>query len=171
MKTPRDLAAEIGRKEPFELPELELFLNLIRTAEQLSGEINRLLGGYGLSRPQYNVLRILESEPPEGVPIRAVGRRMITRAPDLTRLLDRLEAAGLTARSREGRDRREVIVRLQPEGLKRLRDAKAPVEVFLRQRFIHLSPEDIVLLNRLVFQARWADPGGAVKAGKKGECS
>lgn len=131
------------------MPELELFLNLIRTSERLSGEINRLLGAYGLSRPQYNILRILGSEPPEGVPIRSVGRRMITRAPDLTRLLDRLEAAGLVARSREGRDRREVTIRLTPDGWNRLREAMGPVETFLHQRFAHLQPGEIALLNRL----------------------
>src|SRR5262252_8376572 len=92
------------------------YLDLLLTAEVLSHPLVEVLKGHELSATQYNVLRILRGAP-EGLTCGEVGSRMITRDPDITRLLDRLEKRGLISRWRETKDRRTVMARITPEGL------------------------------------------------------
>src|SRR6201984_2556512 len=100
-------------------PEEAAFLELLRTPDQLSRGLVPLLKAEELSPTQYNVLRILRGAL-EGLPCGEIGQRMITRDPDITRLLDRLEKRGLIARWRDSKDRRMVLARITPEGLKML---------------------------------------------------
>ena len=85
----------------------------------LSRRLAHVLKTEELSSNQYNVLRILRGAP-EGLPCGEIGSRMITRDPDITRLLDRLEKRGLISRCRETKDRRMVLTRISAEGLKLL---------------------------------------------------
>src|ERR1700719_5392351 len=101
----------------FGSPEETAFLELIRTTDMLSRGLVRLLKSEALSPTQYNVLRILRGAP-DGLFCGEIASRMITRDPDVTRLLDRMEKRGLISRSRDGRDRRLVLARIAPEGLK-----------------------------------------------------
>src|SRR5438270_1191300 len=87
------------------VPEEAAFLDLARTTEMLSGPLAQLLKTEDLSPTQYNVLRILRGCP-EGLTCREIANRMITRDPDITRLLDRLEKRKLIARNRGDEDRR-----------------------------------------------------------------
>jgi DNA-binding MarR family transcriptional regulator len=87
------------------------FLDLLRTTDMLSRGPAQVLKTQALSSTQYNVLRILRGSP-EGLPCGEVANRMITRDPDVTRLLDRLEKRGLISRSRETKDRRTVMARI-----------------------------------------------------------
>src|SRR6266480_2682031 len=96
-------------------PEEAAFLELIRTTDMLSRPFAHLLKTEELSQTQYNVLRILRGSP-EGLACGEIGNRMITRDPDITRLLDRLEKRGLISRCREPKDRRTVVVRMTPAG-------------------------------------------------------
>src|SRR5712672_1921079 len=98
-------------------PEEAAFLDLLRTTDMLSRGLISVLKTEELSATQYNVLRILRGAP-EGLPCGEIASRMITRDPDITRLLDRMEKRGLISRSRESRDRRLVLARITPEGLK-----------------------------------------------------
>src|SRR5581483_10329175 len=98
------------------IPEEIAFLDLARTTEMLSWPLIQLLKTEDLSPPQYNVLRILRGSP-DGLPCSEIGGRMITRDPDITRLLDRLEKRSLIARGRDENDRRVVLTRITPEGL------------------------------------------------------
>jgi len=91
-------------------PEEVTYLELCRTADILSRGVSEVLKVEELSPNQYNVLRILRGAP-EGLPCGEIGTRMITRDPDITRLLDRLEKRGLIVRSREAQDRRRVMAR------------------------------------------------------------
>src|SRR5689334_19078938 len=86
-------------------PEESTFLEMVRTCEQLSRGFVPVLKAEDLSSTQYNVLRILRGSP-EGLACGEIGNRMITRDPDITRLLDRLEKRGLISRCREEHDRR-----------------------------------------------------------------
>src|SRR3972149_8309817 len=86
------LQAEIKQKKPFRTLEQEAFLNLLRTTDALLRGQAKVLKSVGLSHPQYNVLRILRGAGPHGLACREVCERLITRDPDVTRLLDRLEA-------------------------------------------------------------------------------
>ena len=108
-------------------PEEAAFLDLLRTCDLLSRGPGQVLKTEDLSATQYNVLRILRGAP-EGLPCGEIGSRMITRDPDITRLLDRLEKRELIARSRETKDRRMVMARITPEGLKLLARLDAPVQ-------------------------------------------
>src|SRR4051794_4256717 len=99
------LKDEIKKRNAFKHPEEEALLNLVRTATALSSEFEQLFKRCGLSEPQYNVLRILRGVGAEGLPSTEIGGRMVTRVPDVTRLVDRLEAAGLCERCRTPEDR------------------------------------------------------------------
>lgn len=107
-------------------PEETLFVELVRTADRLSRRPALALKAEDLSPTQYNVLRILRGAP-EGLLCGEIARRMITREPDITRILDRLERRGLIARSREDCDRRRILVRIQPDGLALLARLDEPI--------------------------------------------
>src|SRR3989442_2636109 len=108
-------------------PEEAAFLDLLRTTDLLSRGLVQVLKAEDLSATQYNVLRILRGAP-DGLPCGEIANRMITRDPDITRLLDRLEKRRLTSRCRETRDRRMVMARITPEGLKVLSRLDEPVQ-------------------------------------------
>lgn len=129
------------------------FLDLLRTTDMLSRGLAQLLKTEELSATQYNVLRILRGAP-DGLPCGEIASRMITRDPDVTRLLDRLEKRGLIVRWRETKDRRMVIVRIKPEGLKVLARLDEPVEQTHRKQLGHLGRERLRELTELLEAAR-----------------
>lgn len=149
---PKDLAAEIGKKKPFDLPEQEAFLNLARTFDHLSAAFDRLLKPHDLSPPQYNVLRIVRGH--GRVPTRKIADQMISRQPDVTRLIDRLESTGLVERERCNEDRRVVWVRLTPKGQQTLRELDKPVLELHKATLGHLGARKLALLSELLFEAR-----------------
>src|SRR5215469_14234820 len=109
------------------VPEEAVYVELMRTADRLSRPVTELLKTEDLSPPQYNVLRILRGSP-DGLNCGEIGRRMITRDPDITRLLDRLEKRGLISRHRDDqRDRRVVSARITAHGLDLLSQLDQPV--------------------------------------------
>src|SRR5438128_5997332 len=108
-------------------PEEAAFLDLLRTTDILSRRPAQVLKTESLSATQYNVLRILRGAP-EGLPCGEVANRMITRDPDITRLLDRLERRSLISRCREATDRRMVLTRITPEGLALITRLDRPVQ-------------------------------------------
>jgi DNA-binding MarR family transcriptional regulator len=119
----------------------------------LSRGLVRVLKIADLSTTQYNVLRILRGSR-EGLPCGEIASRMITRDPDVTRLLDRLEKRGLISRCREAKDRRTVMARITPEGLKLLARLDEPVEAAHRQQLGHLGRERLRALTELLGIAR-----------------
>src|SRR5580704_9665063 len=121
------LQKEIGKSGPFASLEEEAMLNLLRTADRMSGPIEPVMKGKKLTLTQYNVLRILRGVSPQGISCQEIARRMITRDADLTRLVDRLERRGLAARERGAKDRRVVRVAITAAGLELLADLDAPV--------------------------------------------
>lgn len=134
-------------------PEEVTFLELCRTTDILSRRVSEVLRAEELSPNQYNVLRILRGAP-EGLPCGEIGSRMITRDPDITRLLDRLEKRGLIVRSREVRDRRRVMARIERAGLHLLARLEEPVREAHRSQLGHLGQENLRKLNRLLEMAR-----------------
>ena len=114
---PGRLQAEIGQTRPFALMEEEASLNIIRTAEVLQRAMTDYLRPFDLSPVQYNVLRILRGAGAGGATCSQIGERLVTRDPDITRLLDRMEARGLIKRERSSEDRRVVITRISKTGL------------------------------------------------------
>src|SRR6185437_7014338 len=118
--------------------EETVFLDLVRTSDVLSRRIDYVLKNVDLSSNQYNVLRILRGTP-EGLACGEIGCHMITRDPDITRLLDRLEKRALIERWRDERDRRVVMGKIAPEGLKLLSRMDDPVKEAHRRELGHLG--------------------------------
>jgi DNA-binding MarR family transcriptional regulator len=148
------LKDEIKQGKPFESLEAEVFLNLVRTADALSRSGEEILKLVGLSLNQYNVLRILRGAGEEGLCCREVAERMITRDPDITRLVDRLERRSLVTRSRDSKDRRIITVRVSEAGLKILKDLDRPMDDASRNRLSHMDKEDLRRLSELLEAAR-----------------
>jgi MarR family transcriptional regulator, organic hydroperoxide resistance regulator len=148
------LGLEIGKSGPFESLEQEVLLNCLRTADWLTRAAADALKPAGLSPTQYNVLRILRGVGERGIPCQEIGQRMITRDPDLTRLLDRLEKRGLTSRQREDQDRRIVRARITQAGLDLLATLDEPVRHVHHRLLSHLGQEKLAQLSQLLELAR-----------------
>ncbi|HWO36818.1 MAG TPA: MarR family transcriptional regulator [Candidatus Acidoferrum sp.] len=144
---------EHDRRQP--CPEEAAFLDLLRTTDMLSRGLIAVLKTEDISSTQYNVLRILRGSP-EGLPCGEIASRMITRDPDITRLLDRLEKRGLISRCRQTKDRRMVVVRITPEGLKLLARLDEPVQEGHQRQLGHLGPDRLLALTELLHAARAA---------------
>lgn len=149
-----ELQEEIRKREPFRSAEQEALLNMARTLDSLSHDFDRLFAEHGISGPQYNVLRILRGHGGDGLPCQEIARDMIHRMPDITRLADRLEQAGLVERRRTKQDRRLVLIRITQAGLDLLARLDEPVLTMHRHQLGHLSPEELAELNRLLVKAR-----------------
>lgn len=129
------------------------FLELVRTADILSRGPAQALKAEDLSLNQYNVLRILRGAL-EGLACGEIAGRMITRDPDITRLVDRLERRKLIARRRETKDRRTVRVRVTARGLRLLARLDQPVRAAHRKQLGHLGRERLRTLTLLLQAAR-----------------
>jgi DNA-binding MarR family transcriptional regulator len=130
-------------------PEEAVFLELLRTTDMLSRGLVQVLKGEDVSTTQYNVLRILRGAP-DGLPCSQIASRMITRDPDITRLLDRLEKRALIARCRETKDRRTVMTHITQEGLELLGRLDEPVQATHRKQLGHLGRERLRDLGELL---------------------
>src|SRR2546423_1257560 len=146
------IQSKSGRRRA-ECPEEAAFLDLLRTCDLLSRGPAQVLKTEDLSATQYNVLRILRGSP-EGLPCGEIGSRMITRDPDITRLLDRLEKRELISRCRETKDRRMVLTRISPQGLKLLARLDEPVQEAHREQLGHLGRERLKDLSELLRASR-----------------
>ncbi len=148
------LKLEILQERPFASLEQEAFLNLMRTADALTRDIEELFKPSGLSGTQYNVLRILRGAGEEGLACGQIIERMITRDPDLTRLLDRMEKRELISRSRSTTDRRVVLAKISRIGLEILASLDEPVQRLHRQQLGHLSEAELKNLIHLLEAVR-----------------
>jgi DNA-binding MarR family transcriptional regulator len=137
------LHKELRQSRPFQSAEHEAFLSVVRTAAVLSDELEQILKPEGITLAQYNVLRILRGAEPDGLCRNEVRDRMLTRMPDMTRLLDRMENAGLVARTRSETDRRLVTTRITKKALAVLDRVEDAVTEEHRRRFGHLSKAEI----------------------------
>lgn len=138
---------------PKATPEEAAFLDLLRTADALTRGAEGVLKAEDLSLTQYNVLRILRGAP-EGLACGEIASRMITRDPDITRLLDRMEKRGLISRARQSRDRRLVLTRLTPEGRKLVDRLDEPVQKIHRRQLEHVRKDQLQALAKLLAAAR-----------------
>ena len=148
------LKREIKQRRPFSSVQEEVVLSIMRTADQVVAPMNEVLRGAGLSSSQYNILRILRGSGEEGLPCGEISERMVRRDPDLTRLLDRLEAAGLVRRERDTRDRRIVRAMVTDAGLKLLESLDDPVEETLRRSLAHVPVARLRALLELLEEVR-----------------
>jgi len=129
------------------------YLELLRTSDLLTRALAPVLKAEDLSATQYNVLRILRGAGGP-LPCSEIANRMITRDPDITRLLDRLDARGFVSRSRDAEDRRTVLARITPQGLRMLTKLDTPIQDAHRRVLGHLGRERLAELGELLRQAR-----------------
>ena len=148
------LKIEIVQEQPFSSVEEEALLNLLRTADTMHRAFHRKTRDWGVTSTQYNVLRILRGAEPHGLICSAIGTRMITAEPDITRLLSRLKALKLVRQQRDRHDRRVVWTQISATGLQLLKEMdpviqKAPVDLLG-----HLDNPELAELIRLLELAR-----------------
>lgn len=151
------LAGEIKKRHPFESPEEEAYLNLWRTFAELAEGLDRLLRRHGLCPTHYNVLRILagaKAADGKGLPVLEVRERLITRVPDITRLVDKLADLGHVERVRTEADRRLVLLSLTASGEKLVADLRKPVFDLHRHQLGHLGRARLAELSGLLEEAR-----------------
>jgi DNA-binding MarR family transcriptional regulator len=148
------LGQEIGKIGPFDSLEQEVYLNCMRTADWLARAGAAALKPLGLSATQYNVLRILRGVGAAGISCQEIANRMITRDPDLTRLLDRLEKRGLVTRHRQEDDRRVIKVFITQEGLTVLTQLDLPIQQMHRRLLSHMGVDRLQQLSQLLELAR-----------------
>jgi DNA-binding MarR family transcriptional regulator len=169
----RRLREELQMSKPFESLEEEVFLEIRRTSEVAGRWIAEALRANGLSPAQYNVLRILRGARPGSLPNCRIAERMVNHDPDLTRLLDRLEAAGLVAKARDGVDRRVVNARITAEGVRVVEEAMLAVRRRLQESLKGMSRARLGELADLLEEVRRpmqppASPAARTRTQRKG---
>lgn len=149
-----DLRTELKQRKPFTSLQHEAQLNIVRTSNLLADAFEQLLKPYGITGTQYNVLRILRGAEPDGLCRNEVRERLLNRMPDATRLLDRMEEAGLVTRSRDDGDRRLVTSRITRQGRRLVDDLDEIVEEEHQRRLGHLNEQQVKNLIKLLTMVR-----------------
>ncbi len=122
------LRDELKQTRPFTSTGHEALVSILRTAAVVQRYVSQVVEGSGITIQQYNVLRILRGAGSVGLPTLAIRDRMIEEAAGITRLLDKLEAAGFVLRERSTPDRRQVLCQITPAGLRLLTSLDEPVD-------------------------------------------
>ncbi len=148
------LQMELQQRRPFGSRGQESVIAVLRTADLLRRRLSRVSEPHGITFQQYNVLRILRGAGEDGLPTLEIGERMVEQTPGVTRLLNRLEAKGLVARSRGETDLRQVICRLSPEGRSLLGCLDPEMEGAAEGGVAMLHPEDETRLLELLAAIR-----------------
>jgi DNA-binding MarR family transcriptional regulator len=138
----------------FDSLEQEAYLNLWRTYDRLRAIEEGVFGPRGITSQQYNVLRLLAAQHPVAVPTLTIAERMISKAPDITRMLDKLESLSLIERARPAENRRRVLISLTTKGLELLVEIAEPLQECHKSQLGHLSSEELERLISLLSQAR-----------------
>jgi DNA-binding MarR family transcriptional regulator len=149
-----NIADEIHQTRPFSSAAEEAVVTLVATANRVRERIAQPIARAGITPQQYNVLRILRGAEPNGLCRNDLRDRMLTRMPDVTRLLDRMEAAGLVSRERSEEDRRLVTTRITARGGRLLERLEAPVAEEHRRRFHGLDEQHLATLIDLLGRVR-----------------
>jgi DNA-binding MarR family transcriptional regulator len=151
------LKLEILQDAPFSSKQEEAFLSLLRTADCLQRAFHRKIRGWGITFTQYNVLRILRGAQPHGLTCSAIGSRMITADPDITRLLARLKLLKLIRQRCDSHDRRVVWTVISEAGLELLREMDPVIRIAPGQMLKNLNDSELTELIRLLELARGSD--------------
>ncbi|HEX8616370.1 MAG TPA: MarR family transcriptional regulator [Thermoanaerobaculia bacterium] len=150
------LGEAIQQKKPFRSAEVEAFLNIVRTADALGRQVERLLKPHSLTATQYNVLRILRGAGRDGATCSQIAERLVTNDPDVTRLLDRLEKSGLIERARSENDRRVVVTQLSRSGAVLLAKLDPLVDALHARQFAGMNRKALAAMVAQLEQIRAA---------------
>jgi DNA-binding MarR family transcriptional regulator len=152
---------ELKQTKPFPDPRQEAAIALLRTADVLRARIEAALLPHGVSPEQYNVLRILRGAPDHRLPTLEIASRMITRAPNITRLIDKLVDKKLVSRCDHDRDRRVVVVQLSSKGQSLLHGISDSVNDLDAKGLAALSKAQVQTLIEILDAVRSDAGGGA----------
>ena len=150
-------ATRTARRKPvrrFDSPQQEAFLGLWRTYDRLRMLEDELFARFDLTPQQYNALRLLRAEHPGSLPTLALAERLVSRAPDIARLLDKLEERGLIERNRPADNRRSVLVAITAAGLGLVEESAGPLRACHARQLGHLPPPQLAKLIALLKAAR-----------------
>jgi DNA-binding MarR family transcriptional regulator len=153
------LQQELRQRKPFSSLQQEAYLSVVRTTSMLTDQFEDLLKPHGITGTQFNVLRILRGAGEGGLCRNELRDRMLTRMPDMTRLLDRMEEAGLVTRARERDDRRMVLTRITERGRELLQELDRPVRELHREQLARLTDTQLRSLIDLLEKLRESDDG------------
>jgi len=148
------LQEELKQTKPFRTLRQEAQLNLVRTANILSDAFEQMLKPHGITGTQYNVLRILRGAEPDGLCRNEVSQRLLNRMPDATRLLDRMEEAGLVTRERSTTDRRLVTTRITKKGRQVVDSLDDAADDQHERSLGHMNEQQLRTLIKLLTLAR-----------------
>ena len=154
---PSSLQEELKQNKPFRSLEQEALLSVVRTSADLMDRFEIFLRPHGITSTQYNVLRILRGAEPEGLCRNELRDRMLTRMPDVTRLLDRMEEAGLVERTRDNEDRRMVTSRITKKAMQLLATLDPLVAENEKRFFSGISQDQIQTLIDVLQAIRQAE--------------
>jgi MarR family 2-MHQ and catechol resistance regulon transcriptional repressor len=147
------LQSELKKERPFDLPEQEACLNVLRTNDQLQNRLGRFFREFGLTSSQYNVLRILRGEG-KPMPSLEIAERMIQVVPAMTGLIDRLENQGFVERRRCEDDRRVVYIKITEKAAKLLERMDKPLAALHRELMGHMTKAELRQLSQLLEKSR-----------------
>jgi DNA-binding MarR family transcriptional regulator len=142
------------RSTRFDSLEQEVFLNLWRTYDRLRQFEDELFEQFELTPQQYNALRLLKSSHPTALLTLELAGKLVSRAPDITRLLDKLAERGLITRERPAENRRQVLVQITAAGLELLDRIAAPLRECHQRQLGHMTVADLERLVALLQAAR-----------------
>jgi DNA-binding MarR family transcriptional regulator len=147
------LQRELKKQNPFDMPEQEACLNILRTSDRFQNRFGKLCREFGITPSQYNVLRILRGVG-RPMPCLDISERMVQLVPAMTGLLDRLETQELIRRERCTEDRRVVYIVLTNQGRELLDRMDRPVLELNKALLGHLTRAELKELSRLLEKAR-----------------
>ena len=146
--------SDLLRQDRFPSPAEEAVLSILVTANWVTSELAKTMAPFGVSPPQYNLLRIVRGQHPERPTCSDIKARLLDRTPDVTRLVERLQKAGLVQRHRSDRDRRTVEVSLTDAGHDVLRRLDPLVDAAVDRIMHHVAPDEQEALSSLLERMR-----------------
>jgi DNA-binding MarR family transcriptional regulator len=137
----------------------DVHINVLRLAHRSLGVLDEICQAAGITHQQYVALwtLCLTDDPESGLPIGAIADGLLNRASDTTRLIDRLQKAGLAERLANPSDRRSVLVRATPAGHRVFAEVTPKLQEFHRRQWSSLSAAEVDTLRGLLAKALWGD--------------
>ncbi len=141
-------------KPKFDSLEQQAYLGIWRTYDRLRAHEDELFAAWSLTPQQYNVLRLVEAAGTEGLATLTIASRLVSKAPDITRMIDHLERSQWVTRTRSLTDRRTVTISITQAGKKLLRSIAQPLAECHQAQLGHLSRNELDTLVQLLAKAR-----------------
>lgn len=132
--------------------EREVFFNLVNLYNRLVNEISVLIESFGITIHQFDILDTIRNSKKNGLPLSKIGERLRSRKPDVTRIVDRLEALGLVMRVRDTKDRRVVFVKLTKKGFGVLEGVDPFLNEIHSVQFNGLSRKELEAFNNFLIK-------------------